>query len=100
MIFLLTVVFIVLTIAFAQEVEGVKTTWAFLASTAAFYLTTDAIFIELFSQWPILSKIEKFECREALYGRLCLKIASTLMAAAIQLTLWYDNRDPDPLLVT
>ena len=87
MIFLLTVVFMVLTIAFAQEVEGVKTTWAFLASTAAFYLTTDAIFIELFSQWPILSKIEKFECREALYGRLCLKIASTLMAAAIQLTL-------------
>ena len=87
LIFFLTVVFIVLTIAFTQEVQGVKTTLPYIASTFAFYLTTDALFIELFSQWPILSKIEKFECREALYGRLCLKIAASIMAAAIQITL-------------
>ena len=87
LIFFLTVVFIVLTVAFTQEVQGVKTTLPYIASTFAFYLTTDALFIELFSQWPILSKIEKFECREALYGRLCLKIAASIMAAAIQITL-------------
>jgi len=93
LIFFLTVVFIVLTIAFTQEVQGVKTTLPYIASTFAFYLTTDALFIELFSQWPILSKIEKFECREALYGRLCLKIAASIMAAAIQITLLvYTNR--------
>ena len=83
----MTVVFIVLTIGFAQELQGVTTTMPYLASTLSFYLVTDALFIELFTKWSWLSKIEMFECREPIYGRLILKVTASLLAFALHIAL-------------
>ena len=85
--FLLTIVFIVLTIVFTQELQGVKTTLPYLTTTAIYYLTTEPLFIEAFTKWSILSKIDMFECREAIYGRLCLKIIASILAFIIHVAL-------------
>ena len=87
LILLLTTVFIFLTIGFAQEVQGVKTTLSYLGATSAYYMMNDALFIDLFTKWPLLSRIGQFECREAIYGRLCLKVASLLLSCAVHLSL-------------
>jgi hypothetical protein len=39
----LTAVFILLTIGFAQEVEGVQTSWPYLTSTFLYYITSEKI---------------------------------------------------------
>ena len=80
-------VFILLTIIFAQEVQGVHTSIPYLTCTFIFYLIQDDLFIELFTKWPLLTKIEKFECREALYGKLSLKIAAVILALAAHTSL-------------
>lgn len=87
LIFLLTLVFILLTIGFAQEIQGVKTSLPYLASTLAFYLATDPLFVDLFTKCPLLTKIELFECRETTYGRLGLKIIAIFLASAINIAL-------------
>lgn len=43
LIFALTAVFILLTIGFAQEVEGVQTSWPYLTSTFLYYITSEKI---------------------------------------------------------
>ena len=80
-------VFILLTLIFAQEVQGVKTSIPYLISTFAFYLTQDDLFIDIFIKSPWLSKIEQFECREALYGKLTLKIVAIVMAAVANISM-------------
>ena len=87
LIFFLTMVFILLTLIFAQEVQGVQTSMPYLISTFAFYLTQDDLFIDLFIKSPWLSKIEQFECREALYGKLTLKIVAIVMAAVANFSM-------------
>lgn len=87
LIFFLTMVFILLTIIFAQEVQGVHTSIPYLSCTFIFYLIQDDLFIELFTKWPLLTKIEKFECREALYGKLSLKIAAVILSLAAHTSL-------------
>ena len=85
--FLLTLVFILLTILFTQELQGVKTTLPYLLATSFYYLTTEPLFIEAFTKWSVLSKIDMFECREAIYGRLCLKVVASVLAFIIQIAL-------------
>ena len=87
LIFFLTMVFILLTLIFAQEVQGVQTSMPYLISTFAFYLTQDDLFIDIFIKSPWLSKIEQFECREALYGKLTLKIVAIVMAAVANISM-------------
>ena len=72
---------------FAQEVQGVHTSIPYLCCTFIFYLIQDDLFIELFTKWPLLTKIEKFECREALYGKLSLKIAAVILSLAAHTSL-------------
>ena len=52
-----------------------------------YYLTTEPLFIEAFTKWSVLSKIDMFECREAIYGRLCLKVVASVLAFIIQIAL-------------
>lgn len=87
LMFLLTLVFILLTILFTQELQGVKTTFPYLLATSVYYLTTEPLFIEAFTKWSVLSKIDMFECREAIYGRLCLKVVASVLAFIIQIAL-------------
>ena len=87
LIFFLTMVFILLTIIFAKEVQGVQTSLPYLLCTFCFYLIQDELFIEIFTKWSFLSKIEKFECREALYGKLVLKIIAIIMATTAHLAV-------------
>ena len=87
LIFFLTMVFLLLTIVLAQEVQGVHTSIPYLCCTFIFYLIQDDLFIELFTKWPLLTKIEKFECREALYGKLGLKIAAVILSLAAHTSL-------------
>ncbi len=92
MIFLLTLVFIILTIAFVQEVQGVHLTLPYLTATLVFYLSTDPVFVELFTRLPLLSKIERFECRESIYGKLCLKILASILGLTIHASLWIKTK--------
>ena len=55
--------------------------------TSFYYLTTEPLFIEAFTKWSVLSKIDMFECREAIYGRLCLKVVASVLAFIIQIAL-------------
>ena len=55
--------------------------------TSFHYLTTEPLFIEAFTKWSFLSKIDMFECREAIYGRLCLKVVASVLAFIIQIAL-------------
>ncbi len=87
MIFLLTAVFILLTIGFAQEVQDVHTSISYITATAVFYLTTDPLFIDFFTRWGLLYKIEKFECREQIYGKLGLKLAGLVLAIFVHLAV-------------
>lgn len=87
LIFVLTAVFIVLTVAFAQEVQGVRTSGPYLLATVAFYLTTDKLFAQEFVQLPLFHRFEQFECREQLFGRIVLKIGAAILAIIAHTTL-------------
>jgi hypothetical protein len=55
LIFALTAVFMLLTIGFAQEVEGVQTSWPYLSATFLFYLTNEKIVCEDLAEYlPIV----------------------------------------------
>ena len=76
--------FILLTVGFAQEVEGVHTSWPYLAATFLFYLTSEKIVCDdLAERLPVLRLFKSAECREKLFGNLLLKVAAVLMASAV-----------------
>ena len=89
--FLLTLMFIILTVAFV-EVKGIQTSVPYLAFTSIFYVITDGLFIDLFSQWSVLSKIPGFECREAIFAKLSLKIVAMILALALHFSLLLQTR--------
>ena len=67
-------------------------------SSVCFYLIQDELFIEIFTKWSFLSKIEKFECREVLYGKLVLKIIAIIMATTAHLSMQFLNTPQEKLI--
>ena len=86
LIFALTAVFILLTVGFAQEVEGVNTSWPYLSVTFLYYMTSEKIICDdVIEHIPFVKYFKAAECREKLFGNLGLKLVALVLACVVNI---------------